>query len=85
MDTADDELIRWSQLKPRTISDADRHRFEGYLREIFAAMGLPADTSGTRRTPERFLRAMIDATDGYEGDENLRAEFLRISTRSAAA
>jgi len=71
----EDELIRWAELKPRKISEADRHRFEGWLREIFGAIGMPADSPGTRRTPERFLRAMIDATDGYEGDENLITSF----------
>ena len=75
MDTLDDELIRWAELQPRNISDADRRRFEGWLREIFTALGMPADEPGTRRTPERFLRAMIDATDGYEGDENLITAF----------
>jgi GTP cyclohydrolase I len=71
----DDELIRWAELKPRKISEDERERFEGWLREIFVAIGMPADSPGTRRTPERFLRAMIDATDGYEGDENLITSF----------
>lgn len=75
MDKPEDELIRWTDLRPRKISDADRRRFEGWLREIFTAIGMPADTPGTRRTPERFLKAMIDATDGYEGDENLITSF----------
>jgi len=71
----DDELIRWAELKPRKISEPDRRRFEGWLREIFTAIGMPTDSPGTLRTPERFLRAMIDATDGYEGDENLITSF----------
>ena len=43
MDTADDELIRWSQLNPRRISDTDRQRFEAYLREICILPAAPRD------------------------------------------
>jgi GTP cyclohydrolase I len=33
------------------------------------------DTPGTVETPRRFLRAMYDATAGYDGDEKLRTAF----------
>jgi len=33
------------------------------------------DTPGTRRTPERYLRALYDATSGYDGDDKLLAVF----------
>lgn len=45
------------------------------MREIFAAMGLEFGTPGTERTPIRFLRALYDSTEGYEGDEKLVAAF----------
>ena len=59
----------------RTLSDADRARFEGYLGEIFEAAGLDLDTPGTIDTPRRFLQALFDATDGYEGDPKLLTAF----------
>jgi GTP cyclohydrolase I len=33
------------------------------------------ETPGTRETPRRFLRAMFEATAGYDGDEKLRTAF----------
>ncbi len=56
---------------PRSIDDADWRRFGGHMREIFAAFGMEPDGPGTERTPERFLRALYDATAGYEGDPKL--------------
>src|SRR4051794_41794128 len=32
-------------------------------------------TPGTRETPRRFLRAMFEATAGYDGDDKLRTAF----------
>ena len=43
--------------------------------EIFAAFGMDLDTPGTRDTPRRFLRALFDATAGYDGDPKLRTAF----------
>jgi len=43
--------------------------------EIFTAMGMPAGTVSTADTPRRFLRAIFDATSGYEGDEKLVTAF----------
>jgi len=54
---------------------ADRERFETYLAEIFGAVGLDLGTPGTADTPRRFLQALFDATDGYEGDPKLVTAF----------
>jgi GTP cyclohydrolase IA len=59
----------------RDLSDADRSRFEGYLAEIFRSAGLDLDTPGTVSTPRRYLQALFDATDGYEGDPKLLTAF----------
>lgn len=59
----------------REISGEQWDRFEGHIAEIFAAMGMALDTPGTERTPARFLRAIYDATEGYEGDEKLITAF----------
>ena len=65
----------WERVRRRQISDADWKRFEGYMSEILAAMGLPLDTPGTLKTPERYLRAIFDSTEGYEGDTKLITAF----------
>ncbi len=61
--------------KPRILSDGDRLRFEGYLAEIFMALGLDLETPGTRATLRRFLRALFETTAGYEGDPKLLTAF----------
>jgi GTP cyclohydrolase I len=68
----------------RRIGDADRLRFEGYVEEIFAALGMELGTPGTQRTPERFIEALIDATSGYDGDRKLLTTFPTESRRDAA-
>ena len=60
---------------PREIGSDDWRRYERYMEEIFAALGMDAETPGTRETPERFLRAMYDATAGYDGDPKLLTAF----------
>src|ERR671937_1623642 len=50
-------------------------RFVGYAAEIFAAFGVDLETPGTKETPRRFIRALYDATDGYEGDAKLLTAF----------
>jgi GTP cyclohydrolase I len=60
---------------PREISPGDWARYRGNLAEILAALGLPLGTPGTEDTPERFLRALFEATAGYEGDPKLVTTF----------
>jgi GTP cyclohydrolase I len=75
-DEHDDESEpRLTPDRPRVISDADRLRYEGYLAEILAALGLDLATPGTMATPRRFLRALFDTTSGYEGDPKLLTAF----------
>jgi GTP cyclohydrolase IA len=60
---------------PRHVEPEDWLRFEQSMAEIFAAFGMNLETPGTERTPERFLKALYDATDGYEGDHKLLTAF----------
>ncbi len=62
-------------LAPRDVSPADWRRYDESIAEIFEAFGMPLDTPGTRGTPERFLRALYDATAGYDGDPKLSTAF----------
>jgi GTP cyclohydrolase I len=63
------------EASPRRVSGVDRERFERHLAEILAALGLDLETPATRDTPRRFLSALIEATDGYEGDPKLVTSF----------
>jgi GTP cyclohydrolase IA len=60
---------------PRDLSDADWARLERHAGEILAAFGMDLDTPGTLDTPARFLRALYDATAGYDGDPKLLTAF----------
>lgn len=60
---------------PRLITTQQWERYEGYIAEIFGALGLDLETASTRPTPRRFLRALFDATEGYEGDPKLLTSF----------
>ena len=60
---------------PREIPPEDWARYRGNMAEILDALGLPLGTPGTRDTPERFLRALFEATSGYDGDPKLVTTF----------
>ncbi len=63
------------ELRRRKISEEQMHTFEGYIAEIFSAFGMNLNTPATRDTPHRFLQALFDATEGYEGDPKLLKVF----------
>lgn len=69
------ETTPWLAGEPRSVDPQMRQRFEGYLSEIFTALGMDLDSPGTTATPRRFLQAMFDATDGYAGDAKLVTVF----------
>ncbi len=62
-------------MKRRKISETQMHKFEGYVSEIFTALGLDMDTPSTRDTPHRYLQALFDSTEGYDGDPKLLKTF----------
>jgi GTP cyclohydrolase I len=70
-------ILPWHRrhTEAREISEAEWLRFEGHIAEIFEALGMELDTPGTRETPQRFLRALYEATAGYDGDEKLLTAF----------
>jgi GTP cyclohydrolase I len=59
----------------RVLAQAQLKQYEGYLAEIFTALGLDLNTPGTRATPRRHLQALIDSTNGYDGDPKLVTVF----------
>jgi len=72
----DDEDVRSPLLVHRRELRADQwKRFEGYMGEIFTAFGMDTAQPGTHETPRRFVRALYDATEGYEGDPKVLTAF----------
>jgi GTP cyclohydrolase I len=70
-------------VRPRRVRAEDWPRFEENIGEILTAFGMDLETSGTRETPQRFLRALYDATAGYEGDPKLLTAFPTESSGDA--
>jgi GTP cyclohydrolase I len=62
-------------INPRIVPVEQMEKFEGYMAEIFTALGMDLNTPATVDTPRRFMRAMFDATSGYDGDPKLLKVF----------
>lgn len=71
-DLSMDELL---QLNQRSISKEDIKKFEGYMAEIFTAFGMDIQTPSTVDTPRRFIEALYESTNGYDGDPKLIKAF----------
>jgi GTP cyclohydrolase IA len=69
------DLTEMMDLRERQLSKEQLHRFEGYVAEIFTALGLDPDIPSTRETPRRYLEALIEITGGYGGDPKLIKAF----------
>lgn len=63
------------KLQARQISKEDFKKYEGYVSEIFSALGMDLSTPATKDTPRRFVEALFDATEGYDGDPKLLRVF----------
>jgi GTP cyclohydrolase I len=80
------ETARVFDLHPGRRVDTDAwHRYERHVAEILEAFGMDLDTPGTRETPKRFLRALYDATAGYDGDPKLLTAFPTEATGAVDA
>lgn len=55
----------------RVVTEEQFRRFEGYAAEILGAFGMDLNSPSTVETPRRFIRALHDATAGYDGDPKL--------------
>src|SRR5438445_8331058 len=74
-DLEDEEVHAVMHLRRRHISLEQMRTFEADVAAIFEAFGLDLHTPATERTPQRFLQALFDATEGYEGDPKLLTVF----------
>lgn len=63
------------RVAPRQISKAQWRQLERHAAEILQTMGMRLDSPATKETPRRFIRALYDATNGYEGDSKLVTAF----------
>ncbi len=70
-DSEDFDFVTSMNLKTRQISDEKLHKFEGYAAEIFSAFGMDLNSPSTKDTPRRFIQALYEATEGYDGDPKL--------------
>ena len=81
---AADARTGWFELPGREILPEDWRRFRSSVAEIFEAFGMDLRTPGTKETPERFLRALFEATSGYDGDPKLQTTFAAESSAAGA-
>ena len=75
LDELEDEDHDWQRVRPRALPPEKLVQLEAHARDIFEAMGMNLSSPGTERTPQRFIKALLDATDGYEGDPKLITAF----------
>jgi GTP cyclohydrolase I len=81
---ASDTRTGWFELPGREIAPEDWRRFRASVAEIFEAFGMDLHTPGTAETPERYLRALFEATSGYDGDPKLQTTFPAESSSAQA-
>jgi len=62
-------------LQMRKITEEQFQKFEGYAAEIFSAFGMDLNTASTQDTHRRFIKALFDSTEGYDGDPKLLRVF----------
>jgi len=74
-DPDDIKYVAAMELQGRRISEEQFHKFEAHAAEIFSAFGLDLNTPATKDTPRRFIKALFDATEGYDGDPKLLRVF----------
>jgi GTP cyclohydrolase IA len=70
-----EETSPWERIRPREVSGEQWQKFEDSVAEMFDAFGMDLRTAGTQSTPQRFVRALFEATSGYEGDPKLLTAF----------
>ena len=74
-DLESDDFISAMGINRRQVSDEQIRKFRDYAAEIFTAFGMDLDTPATKETPQRFIKALFDATEGYDGDPKLLKVF----------
>jgi GTP cyclohydrolase IA len=66
-----------SEAGRKPLSSREHARFEKYMAEIFSRLGMDLDSEACKRTPHRWVQALVDITEGYNGDPNIEVVFKR--------
>jgi GTP cyclohydrolase I len=74
-DPDDIDYLTSIDIHKRPVTEAQLQKFESYAAEIFSAFGMDLNTDSTKDTPRRFIQALFDATEGYDGDPKLLRVF----------
>ncbi len=74
-DLDDQDVQQAIELRRRKVTEEQMRRFETYVAEMFSAFGMDLSTPATKDTPRRFVRALYDVTEGYDGDPKLLTAF----------
>jgi GTP cyclohydrolase IA len=83
LDSEPTPMLPVLDLRHRQVSPEQMRKFERYMREIFSAFGMDVDTPSTKLTPQRFVHALYDSTQGYDGDPKLLTTFDSESPEDA--
>lgn len=59
------------------LTEIELKQFENYAAEIFSRLGMNIGVAGTKDTPRRWLKALIELTTGYDGDPKIGTLFPR--------
>ncbi len=74
-DAEDEDFRAAFEIKGRDLKPAEIASMEEHAAAILQALGMNLGTPGTIDTPRRFIRALFDATAGYDGDPKLLRTF----------
>jgi GTP cyclohydrolase I len=68
-------MVKSTNTVREPLNQEERDKFEKSAAEIFTRMGMDLTTPGTRETPRRWLTALWDMTEGYDGDSKISTVF----------
>jgi GTP cyclohydrolase I len=83
LDSEPTPMLPVLDLRRRQVSAEQMRKFERNMREMFTAFGMDVDTPSTKLTPQRFVRALYESTQGYDGDPKLLTIFDSESPEDA--
>jgi GTP cyclohydrolase I len=61
----------------KPLQPEEYEKFEGYAAEIFHRLGMDLESEACKPTPHRWFKALVDMTEGYDGDSNIHVVFER--------
>ena len=80
----DPEALVATELSPQQTLNGQLQKFERYVAEIFAALGLDMGTRATTEASQRFIHALFSMTSGFDSDWHT-LKLLSIECQSGPA